>query len=96
MMTEDTLNLKPGDDLRMMQTPDAWPQYPRLPIKRGSASAPYEMGVLVVARGVGRHVVLLTNLFDARLQALDEGGHGIPTMSYPDFEAMIADGWIVD
>jgi hypothetical protein len=79
------------DDLAMMRDPDRWPVWPQLPIKRNKDGAPLELGRL-----------LNTSLKDdtvapiVRLGTIFEPWSNAETIEYPDLEAVVADGWIVD
>lgn len=83
------------EDLRRMQSPGQWPQWPYLPIKRrvGDSNWP-ELGLLVETGIDTPPVVMpkvyLTNLF------CQEKLTDVPTREYPSFEALLDDGWVVD
>jgi hypothetical protein len=78
-----------GRDLKMMRTPEDWPVWPRLPLKRRQGGGqPPELGFLV-AIAEWRTRVFFDDMFapitdDTRCK------------DYPDLEAIVADGWIVD
>lgn len=94
-MTEDdnVLKLRPGDDLRMMQTPDAWPLGRRLALKHGTSD---ELGVMVMEPNVPRERVYLTNVFDSRLGNVSEDPGCVPHKDYPSLKAIHGDGWLVN
>jgi hypothetical protein len=80
------------DDLVMMQHPEQWPRWPKLPVVRRSEFKK-NTGVLLE---LGFHddvkpTVYLINLFDPILKLSD-----IEQIKYESFDALIADGWHVD
>lgn len=97
-MTDDVLRLKPGDDLRMMKTPDLWRLGPVLCLKNGERSRDDgDRGVLVLHSDIGRTDVYLLNILDPRLrQLLDGDNTGLSYVHYEDFEGIVDDGWVVD
>jgi hypothetical protein len=77
-----------SDDVAMAHDPDAWPQWPALPIKRGS-----ETGILL-AVDEKRNTVFLINLFSMAMgQAKLEDAEQI---EYHSLEEIFNDGWRVD
>lgn len=98
---------QPGDDLRMMKTPDAWPLGPVLPLVRREAmegAGPFgDCAVMIAAPGIRRqtvfvgmnvvaHAGLLRALVGGDPAALDR----VPrVVDYRDFEAIVDDGWKV-
>lgn len=83
-------------DLEGMKSPGSWPRWPVLPLKRRDrAESGPEMGILAV-RGLDEKpepIVYRTNMFEATSwEKLDEN----PKYTYESFEALQADGWVVD
>lgn len=79
------------DELAMMNDPERWPAYPRLPLKkRGAQDA--TLGFLVAhgAHGV-EPVVYLANLF-----AQVPDWNAVPQEKFESFDALLDAGWVVD
>lgn len=102
-MNDNTLRIdgsQPGDSLRLMRTPDAWPHGGFLTLTRGGFHG--DMGVLINRPGVPLATVFRLNMMDARLKflltdprkALEE--LDIPHDDYGSLEEVAADGWTVD
>lgn len=70
------------DDLAMMSTPSAWPNGPRLPVKRRG-----EFGVIVEGEGPVVHPL--------RLRAGD-GPSAVAPRTYGSWDELLDDGWVVD
>lgn len=94
---------QPGDDLRMMKTPDAWPLGPVLPLIRREPIPdvdPYgDCGVMIATPGISRlcvfvgvNVVAHASLLRALVRGESYAGK---TLEYRDFEAIVDDGWKV-
>lgn len=83
-------------DLAMIIRPVSWPRWPVLPIKR-SVKGGFPQTATLFANGkpivylVGMYEMEATteNTWDATLAQYDK-------KEYPDFEAILADGWRVD
>lgn len=78
-----------ADDVLMMTTPDQWPQWPFLPLKRrGETKAGLLYGD---PRDDGRIIVYIVNMFSPMLdlKAADQ-------IEYVDAQAAVDDGWRVD
>lgn len=76
-------------ELEMMQTPDNWPVWPYLPLKRRPIKTDEDIGLLM-ERGptIGvKPTVYLCNLFAPSLEDFVE---------YKSFEELVDDGWVVD
>jgi hypothetical protein len=96
-MTNDVLRLRPGDDVRMMKTPDAWPLGPVLCLKDESRPSGEDTGLLILHPDIKRTEVFVLNLHDDRLrQLLDGDPSGINSIIYSSFEQIKDDGWEVD
>lgn len=88
--------LGPGDDLEMMRSPDRWPCWPVLPLKRydGKDRCGFpSTGLIAELDGVPRFTVFDGNLFQRPLCFDDPK---TVRYDYDSFEAMLADGWVVD
>ena len=79
---------EPHDDLTFMKSPDLWPQWPQLPVKR-ARDGKGEFGVLVEVMNGVEPTVYLKNLF---MRFTDD----TPTLRYGSIEELLADGWKVD
>jgi hypothetical protein len=77
-----------NDDLKMMTTPDAWPRWPLLPLKRRRGMGMPDTACLYAD---GTPTLLICNLFDTAEKKL-----AAPKKTYPDFKAIVEDGWVVD
>lgn len=84
-------------DLKMMQTPDEWPYWPLLPVKKyNQAQHTYDCALLFAD---GKPTVI-----HAPLYRFDEvPGHtyaekfaDLKKEEFPNFEALVAAGWRVD
>lgn len=71
-----------------VENPDLWPLWPILPLKRRREPLmdPKNCGCLI---DDGTLVVYLTNAFDQDFDHCEK-------ISYPDFNALARDGWVVD
>ena len=97
-MNETKKKLGPGDDLEMLQTPDLWPNWPALPMRRYKPDQTVgfpEVGVVLDMEGL-QNMVVKINLF--YLNALNgaERIRDAEKYRYESLEALLADGWIVD
>ena len=84
------------DHVAMVRSPDRWPAWPYLPVKRGHLPDA-DLGIVLASETtvLGDHpTVYLINLF-ALPRTPDEWA-AAPKMTYPSAEAMVADGWVVD
>ena len=87
----------------MMQTPDNWPAWPVLPLKRTikleNGFYTKELGTLVACEGI-LTTVFLCNMWDPRLhetstfQELIDSE--IPRIVYADYDTLLDDYWEVD
>ncbi len=73
----------PHNHLEMMKNPDKWPLFV-LPIKNKSTR---EIGILLG----GKPIIYKTNMFN-----VPDNWNDVPQAYYSSYEAIIADGWIVD
>ena len=85
---------EPGRSLRFMGTPSEWPNHPYLTVKRPKQGEPLgELGIMIEhpVRARAATVVYLACLYmmPSPLSQAEK-------ISYPDLEAVIADGWVVD
>lgn len=78
-------------DIAMMKAPDNWPQWPILPLKRVRGSD-LEVGVLVNGAFEGPHTEATVYLSSMNRVITVE----TPTIKYDSFEALVADGWMID
>lgn len=85
------------NDLTMMRAPSRWPLWPILPLKnpkrRDKQGSP-EHGVLVEVDDAVRPTVYLANAY--ALMAGDVRLSTAPKTKYASFNALLADGWLVD
>lgn len=80
------------DDLSFMQTSDNWPRYPILPIKRKNNDIGFWDCAILFADG--RPIVYHCNMFQLADKTLTL--ESCKKNTYDSFEALVADGWIVD
>ena len=80
------------DDVAMMRNPILWPVWPYLPLKR-SKGMDEELGVLWAGKGY-RTTVFLACLY--LLPPTVEVFLASPKLQYSSFEAIAADGWVID
>jgi len=73
-----------GKEVNMMSTPNKWPAWPMLPLKRGSS-----IGFLFDNDKV-KTTVFLGNIFCGKAPST------LPKMEYTSYEAIYNDGWRVD
>lgn len=88
-----------GDDREMILSPDKWPAWPALPIKRYSGSRMPECCVIFAPRedAIGTPIkVYNANLYE--LADLARSNRWPPPVlkEYPNVGALLADGWVVD
>jgi hypothetical protein len=93
-VADDVLRLKPGDDVRMMQTPDLWPLGPVLPLANEETG---EKGALILHANIRRTEVFKVNLFDPRLRTLIAGDPtSLASTVFVSFEQAYEHGWRVN
>lgn len=80
------------DHLKMIKTPDEWPAWPYLPIKRRDPNGGWPDCRLLWIGAPNR--VVEANLF--ALPKTKEEFLALPYTQYDSPEAIVADGWIVD
>ena len=82
-------------NLAMMRNPREWPYWPALPVKRLPAGGGWpECGIIVEAGGpfvAGGPTVYMVNIHAPEPITPETARH-----TYPSFEALVADGWVVD
>jgi hypothetical protein len=80
--------------LKMLNDPGSWPNWPLLPVKRDVSEYGFDeaAGVMVP----GQTVVYFMNMWEFRTGSINAQVQGKPFKSYPDFEGVIDDGWVVD
>jgi hypothetical protein len=77
-------------DLQMMKTPDIWPMWPRLPLKkRNLETGQVDVGLIMAVEGMLTTVWHVT-MFETVTPDVT------PHMVYESYEAITDDGWIVD
>jgi len=85
----------PEKDIIMMATPGDWPCWPRLPLKRRNLSTGMmETGYLLELNNF-MHVVFIGTIYDVLPDSVDKLGE-VKQIKYNSFQAIQADGWIVD
>lgn len=83
------------DELNMMSNPGLWPRWPWLPMKRRKVGDLPDTGLLHADAEAGKP----TKLYKGNLY---EGLGWFPRhdqafwKEYPNFDAIVADGWVVD
>lgn len=89
----------PADHVKTLQTPEAWPAWPVLPVKRYGHVPVREAPECGVVLAVGGHT---STVFEANLFTLPRNlrelidDPKIVRHVYDSAEAMVADGWVVD
>jgi hypothetical protein len=79
-----------ADDLQMMRTPDNWPAYPLLPVKKRHGNFNDDDFCAIVVPDVGnRPVVYITNLFMLRTGPLKPQLAGVPQKTYESLEQLV-------
>ena len=73
------------DDKAMMLSPDKWPRWPVLPLKRSTNRGFPETGFITE----GKWIVYLTNLWEPNFSDCEKIG-------YADVDGLLSDGWVVD
>lgn len=88
--------MKPAehDHLEMMKSPDRWPLWPVLPLKRRCANPGEfpECAFLMDVGGLDHVKVYLGVIYELGGRKPSE----FESKKYSDYEAVVADGWIVD
>lgn len=80
-----------ADHLRMMQSPDEWPMWPKLPMRKGThGNGGPELGFLVEGYGPAVYRGNVFTSVDAFVL------NRIEKEAFPTFGAMYAAGWRVD
>ena len=79
-------------ELEMMKSPEDWPMYPYLPVKRYRDGGLPDVGVMVKDGGPRIHHTdaLAVVTLPQHLVSL------LPAHEYESFDALLADGWQVD
>lgn len=91
MTTEDRQR-----EITMMKTPDHWPRWPILPVKRsGHILEPFGCGIMVASADCALHI------YDIDMFLLQSGPLGpqldaVEHKEYQDYDAILDDGWVVD
>lgn len=75
--------------LSMMYSPDDWPRWPALPLKRSRKNSFPEIGFILESKDQPYRVYLGSIYGESSLQ-----DHSY--MDYDSYEAIVEDGWIVD
>ncbi len=82
-----------SEDIQFLKDQDNWVQWPVCPVKRYKGHSWPDCGIVVVGGG---HTVYEKNMFELVTGPIMDQVQGCPKHEYPSFEAMIADGWVVD
>ena len=82
-------------DLEGMKNPSSWPRWPVLPVKRHTEERGIEVGILAEQDMTipVEPVVYQTNMIGLKTW---KDVFDAPQLRYDSFEALIADGWVVD
>ena len=91
-MDKEELAMLELTDKEFIQKPDDWPYWPFLPVKRPKDAGFPEIGV-ILAIGGKLSTVYLVNI---NADSLEERIKISERKEYPNVDAMLADGWIVD
>jgi hypothetical protein len=81
----------PKTDKQMIQNPDLWPRWPWLPVKKSAQTL--LTGLLCCSE---EHLEGKMIIYHAYLYKMPETMEGVPTTEYPNVDAMLADGWVID
>jgi len=87
----------PGDDIEMINSQDQWPVFPYLPLRKGSSDDPEMLGLLwdfENPKNKKRKIVRIANLF--MIPELVSEWNQLPSFTYMNAKALVADGWVVD
>ncbi len=86
-----------NESLSFMKQPLKWPNWPLLPVKRYHPKI--ECGIMIDHRSA-LTTVFIRNLFalEGATGTLTEDfiNHSCVKYNYPDYQALVADGWMVD
>jgi hypothetical protein len=83
-----------NEDKRFITTPDLWPNWPVCPLKRYVQNG-REFGI-VIAVQTHLSTVFIVNMFALKSGDLMQQLEGRKKYEYPNIDALIADGWVVD
>lgn len=86
---------KRPEDLDILNNPDSWPLWPVMPMKHRTKKGDFgipEIGFVIS----GRPWVYLSNYSSLKTGPLAPQLAGIGAAVYDSFEALLADGWMVD
>lgn len=91
-------NHTPQEHVKIMQTPDQWPRWPALPLKRHGYDP--DTGIMLAVKDHLTTVFFL-NLYETRdckriADVIDLANNGRGSKVYTDYEAIVDDGWEVD
>lgn len=91
---------EPGADIKMMSTPDAWPNYPVQTLKHKDEARHRDLGLLIHGPGLPLFRVWIPTLglFDTRAinRILRGEETGVPFEDYAGAEEVFDAGWLVD
>jgi hypothetical protein len=80
----------------MIESPDDWPRWPMLPMKRPNPDMTGQMQVGIITATEGKMTtVYLTDMFSAH-KLNDVPDEDRPKLVYQDTAAILDDGWVVD
>jgi hypothetical protein len=83
----------PVHDLDMMGDPNAWPQWPVLPLKRARSQYEFpEVGFMLEQPEGEPKIVYLATIFEVREAMADKSKQ----VTYPSFDEIYAAGWRID
>ena len=75
-------------ELQMMQSPDEWPNWPVLPVKRSG-----QIGCMFEGKNnQARPTVFLINMWQLVHSNIDD----VERVEYGSLEEVVSDGWVVD
>jgi hypothetical protein len=96
-MTEKLFKIiQERNSLAMIKSPELWPAWPVLPLRKDMPNGVRKLGIVVTLEGISTSTVFEVNLFQVtslRDMLTD------PTIDKHEFaspEALVADGWEVD
>jgi hypothetical protein len=81
-----------AEHIKFMQSPDEWPAWPVLPVKKAVAMHNPILGVMIEREGGVQPTVYLVNMYQLANKPLNT----IPSETYTDFEGVYDAGWRVD
>lgn len=82
------------ENINMMKDPGKWECWPILPMKRVVRKSELPDSGFMLA--TGDPIVYLKNMYDLKGGTVKDIMKNTPSKTYPNLEAVLDDGWIVD